>query len=72
MCSCYHKGSLPGLNRFSLCRAVRVDNCKVTSGIIYVVKNGLRWRDAPLEYGPCKTWTPPSTIDFELVSLMFE
>ena len=25
------------------------------SGIIFVIKNGLRWRDAPKDYGPHKT-----------------
>lgn len=33
----------------------RVDDRKVISGIIFVLKNGLRWRDAPPEYGPHKT-----------------
>ena len=33
----------------------RVDDLKVISGIIFVIKNGLRWRDAPSEYGPHKT-----------------
>jgi len=33
----------------------RVDDCKVISGIIFVIKNGLRWRDAPDAYGPHKT-----------------
>jgi putative transposase len=33
----------------------RVDDHKVISGIIFVLKNGLRWRDAPREYGPHKT-----------------
>lgn len=28
---------------------------RVISGIIFVIKNGLRWRDAPKEYGPHKT-----------------
>lgn len=27
----------------------------VLSGIIFVNRNGLRWRDAPREYGPHKT-----------------
>ncbi|MBC6413066.1 MAG: transposase, partial [Hyphomonadaceae bacterium] len=41
---------------FPLPRGVaRVDDCKVISGIIHVIRNSLRWRDAPLEYGPCKT-----------------
>ena len=29
----------------------RVDDRMVISGIIFVIKNGLRWRDAPREYG---------------------
>jgi putative transposase len=33
----------------------RVDDLRVVSGIIYVIKNGLRWCDAPREYGPQKT-----------------
>ena len=33
----------------------RVDNRRVLSGIIFVNRNGLRWRDAPKEYGPAKT-----------------
>ena len=33
----------------------RVDDCKVISGIIHVLRNGLRWRDAPADYGPHKT-----------------
>jgi hypothetical protein len=32
-----------------------VDDRRVLSGIIFVNRNGLRWRDAPLEYGPPKT-----------------
>ncbi|MDJ0390862.1 IS5 family transposase [Roseomonas sp. E05] len=33
----------------------RVDDQRVVSGIIHVIRNGLRWRDAPAEYGPHKT-----------------
>lgn len=33
----------------------RVDDRKVLSGIVYVIKNGLRWVDAPTDYGPHKT-----------------
>ena len=33
----------------------RVDDLRVISGIIYVIRNGLRWKDAPREYGPHKT-----------------
>ena len=32
-----------------------VDDRKVVSGIIHVIRNGLRWRDAPEIYGPHKT-----------------
>lgn len=30
----------------------RVDDRRVVSGIVFVLKNGLRWRDAPSDYGP--------------------
>src|ERR1700733_3371089 len=33
----------------------RVDDVRVISGIIYVIRNGLQWRDAPPAYGPYKT-----------------
>src|SRR6266480_906811 len=33
----------------------RVDDLKVISGIMFVIRNGLRWRDAPKDYGPHKT-----------------
>ena len=33
----------------------RVDDRRVISGIIFVIRNGLRWRDAPAAYGPAKT-----------------
>jgi putative transposase len=33
----------------------RVDDLRVVSGIIFVIRNGLRWRDAPSDYGPHKT-----------------
>ena len=33
----------------------RVDDLRVISGIIHVIKRGLQWRDAPAEYGPPKT-----------------
>jgi transposase len=32
----------------------RVDDCRGLSGIIFVLKGGLRWRDAPPGYGPHK------------------
>jgi transposase len=33
----------------------RVDDRRVLSGIIFINRNGLRWRDAPAAYGPPKT-----------------
>ena len=33
----------------------RVDDLRILSGIIYVIKHGLQWKDAPREYGPHKT-----------------
>ena len=33
----------------------RVDDRRIISGIIFVIRNGLRWRDAPPAYGPHKT-----------------
>lgn len=33
----------------------RVDDRRIISGIIFVIRYGLRWRDAPAEYGPPKT-----------------
>jgi len=33
----------------------RVDDRRVVSGIIFVIRNGLRWRDAPTGYDPHKT-----------------
>lgn len=33
----------------------RVDDRRVVSGIIFVIRSGLRWRDAPVGYGPHKT-----------------
>jgi transposase len=34
---------------------VRVDDRRVVSGIVYVIRNGLQWKDAPAGYGPHKT-----------------
>ena len=33
----------------------RVDDRRVLNGIIFINRNGLRWCDAPREYGPPKT-----------------
>lgn len=32
----------------------RVDGRRVSPGIIFVIRNGLSWRDAPKDYGPHK------------------
>lgn len=34
---------------------LRVDDLRVMSGFIFFNRNGLRWCDAPKEYGPAKT-----------------
>lgn len=34
----------------------RVDDRRVLSGIVFVNRNGLRWRDAPGVYGPHNRW----------------
>ncbi len=48
----------------------RVDDRRVISGIVYVLKNGLQWKDAPSGYGPHKTlynrfrrWTEMGVFD---------
>ncbi|MFQ8887555.1 transposase [Bilophila wadsworthia] len=33
----------------------RVDGRRVVNGIIYVIKHGLQWKEAPAEHGPHKT-----------------
>ena len=33
----------------------RVDDRRVISGIVYVIRYGLQWKDAPKDYGPHKT-----------------
>lgn len=33
----------------------RADDRRVISGIIYVIRYGLQWKDAPTAYGPYKT-----------------
>ena len=52
--------SLPQMRRlsphFPLSHGMpRVDDRRVVSGIIYVIRHGLQWRDAPAAYGPHKT-----------------
>jgi putative transposase len=33
----------------------RVDDRRIVSAIVFVIENGLRWRDAQRDYGPHKT-----------------
>jgi hypothetical protein len=40
----------------------RVDDRRVVSGIIHVIRNGLRWRDAPEVYGPHRPFTTGSRV----------
>lgn len=35
--------------------ARRVDDRRVISGILHMLKTGARWRDCPVEYGPYTT-----------------
>lgn len=39
----------------------RVDHRLVLSGIVFVISNGLRWREEPTAYAPTPSW-PPITI----------
>lgn len=48
----------------------RSDDLRVISWMIHVIRNGLRWRDAPADYGPLKTlynrfvrWSHMGVID---------
>ena len=57
----------------------RVDDRRVISGIIHVLKRGLQWRDAPKEYGPHKTlynrfkrWSEMGVFDKIFTSLVAE
>lgn len=57
----------------------RVDDRRVISGIIYVLKNGLQWKDAPKAYGPHKTlynrfrrWTELGVFDRIFIHLSAE
>ena len=49
----------------------RVDDRRVISGIVFVIRNGLRWRDAPREYGPHKTAPAHEPIVDRLVRTVF-
>ena len=35
--------------------ARRVDDRRVLSGIVHVLRSGCRWQDCPADYGPCTT-----------------
>jgi transposase len=37
------------------CGAHRVDDRRVISGIVHMLRIGARWRDCPVEYGPYTT-----------------
>jgi len=61
---------------FPLSHVLRVDDRRVISGIIYVLRHGLQWKDAPTEYGPHKTlynrfrrWTELGVFDKVFSSL---
>jgi transposase len=54
----------------------RVGDRRVISGIVFVIRNGLRWRDAPPGYGPHKTiynrfvrWSRPGVFNKILAEL---
>ncbi len=54
----------------------RVDDRRVLSGIVYVIRNGLQWKDAPKAYGPHRTlynrfirWNRPGVFDRIFVAL---
>src|SRR5271154_6195369 len=54
----------------------RVDDLRVVSGIIYVIRHGLQWKDAPKAYGPHKTlynrfirWSRLGVFDRRFASL---
>ena len=57
----------------------RVDDRRVVSGIVYVIRNGLQWKDAPKGYGPHKTlynrfmrWSRMGVFDRIFVALAGE
>ncbi len=57
----------------------RVDDRRVISGIIHVIRNGLRWLDAPEVYGPHKTlynrfirWSKMGVFDKIFTALVAE
>ena len=43
----------------------RVDDRRVLSGIIFIIRNGLRWRDAPTAYGLTRRFTAVGGVGAE-------
>ncbi len=41
----------------------RVDDRRVLSGIIFINRDGLRWSDAPSEYGPPSPLQPMEALE---------
>src|SRR6201996_4194569 len=48
-------GSIQPLLPMDVRGKARVDDRRVISGIVFVIKSGCRWCDCPPEYGPAKT-----------------
>ena len=46
----------------------RVDDRRVLSGIIFINRNELRWRDAPDVYGPHRRFTAVGSVGARKVS----
>ena len=42
--------------------AHRVDDRRVISGIMHMLRSGARWRDCPPDYGPYRQFTIASTV----------
>ncbi|KAF0207156.1 MAG: hypothetical protein FD172_3744, partial [Methylocystaceae bacterium] len=42
-------------NWLQVCHAPMLVLSRVVSGIVYVIRHGLQWKDAPKGYGPHKT-----------------
>ena len=56
ICSCFRKRRCAGSSHIFRSHGVpRVDDRLVISGIIFVIRNGLRWCDAPRDSRPHKT-----------------
>ena len=44
----------PVVAALPLTHGIRVNDRRVLSGIVYVIRHGLQWRDAPIAYDPHK------------------